>query len=85
MGEHSQRQTHLGESRLDMSRLTWAMWGEGKGKEQGGGGELGAAARRPKVQRTGNQKLDCAGKSLWEKGSPAPGWTREFRIEGRVC
>jgi len=25
---HNQRQGHLGESRVVMSRLSWAMWGE---------------------------------------------------------
>ena len=30
--EHSQRQLHLGESRVDVTRLSWAMWGDGEGK-----------------------------------------------------
>lgn len=34
LGEHRQRQGHLGESREDMTRLNWATWeGEG-GKEE---------------------------------------------------
>ena len=28
-GEHSQRQRHLTESRVDVTRLSWAMWGKG--------------------------------------------------------
>ena len=35
-GEHRQRQGHLGEPRVDMSRLKWAMWErEKRWKEKG--------------------------------------------------
>ena len=34
VGEHSQRQRHLGESRVDMTRLSCTMWGEGEGKAE---------------------------------------------------
>jgi hypothetical protein len=42
MGEHSQRQGHLGEPRVDMTQSN----GRGGGRE--GKGEPGAASRRPK-------------------------------------
>ena len=29
-GKHSQRQRHLGESRVDMTRLSWPMWEVGE-------------------------------------------------------
>ena len=45
-GENSQRQTHLGESRVDMT-LSHVRRGGKKGKR----GQPGAAARRPKVQK----------------------------------
>lgn len=32
MGEHIKRQTHLADFRVDMTRLSWAMLGEGEGK-----------------------------------------------------
>jgi hypothetical protein len=35
MGEHSQRQAHLGESRAVMTRLSKAICGGGKGKGEG--------------------------------------------------
>ena len=43
VGQNSQRRTS-GESRVDMTRLSCTMWGEGRGKR----GEPGAVARRPK-------------------------------------
>lgn len=48
VGEHSQRPGHLEESRVDMTRLSSAMLGAGRGMERGGPSE---AARRLKVQR----------------------------------
>ena len=49
VGEHSQKQGHLGESRVDRARLSWVMWEKerGKGREK----ETGAVARRPKIQK----------------------------------
>lgn len=35
-GEQSQRQWHLGESRMDMTRLNWAVWGGVKGRGRAG-------------------------------------------------
>lgn len=35
VGELSQRQQHLGEFRVDMTRLNWAMWGEEGVNEEG--------------------------------------------------
>ena len=51
VGEHSQRQGHLGESRVDMTRLSWAIWQRGSRR----GGERcksNTAARRPKETKT---------------------------------
>lgn len=56
-GGCSQRKEHLGESRVDMTRLNCAMWGyrEGKRKEREGS-QVGAAFRRPKgTKRVDNQ------------------------------
>lgn len=38
------------ESRVVMSRLSWAVWERGKGRDRKRG-ETGTAARRPKVQK----------------------------------
>lgn len=55
VGEHSQGWGPLGESVVGMTRLSWAMWGEGEGKRER---EPGAAARRPEVQEgQGNQDV----------------------------
>lgn len=43
-----------------MTRLSRAMWGEGKGEEKGKRREPGAAARRPKVQK-GEQVTTMSG------------------------
>lgn len=56
VGEHSQRQGHQGESRVVLTRLSWVIWREGKGKAEGRG--RSAAASRG---------LDYIGKS-----GPAP-------------
>lgn len=49
VGEHSQRQGHLRESRVDVNSLSWAMCGRERG-------EPGAAARRPRgTKKAGNQ------------------------------
>ena len=56
VGEHSQRQKHLGEPRVDMTRLSLAMWGGERGRRSSKG-KPGAAARTSKVQKkVGNQK-----------------------------
>jgi hypothetical protein len=34
VGEQSQRQTQPGESRMIMTRLSWAMWDMGRGRER---------------------------------------------------
>jgi hypothetical protein len=51
VGEHSQRQEHLEESRMDMTRLSWAMLRAGRGMEKEG---PSAAFGRPKVQSSQN-------------------------------
>lgn len=65
------------ESRVGMTRLSWTRWETGKGREEGRmeREEPGIGARRPKVQKEGegSPRLDYVGKSLWGKGSPAPG------------
>lgn len=43
-----QRQGRLGESRVDMFRLSWPMWGQEEERERGEMGP-GAAAMRTKV------------------------------------
>lgn len=59
LGTHSQRQGHLGEFRMDRTKLSCAMWDrEGKGEGREGREDPGAAARGPKVQKgTGNQNV----------------------------
>lgn len=76
MGEFSQKQGPLGESRVDIS-LSWAMLGRGWG-------EKGAAARRPKGTKSCNQNGCYIGKGSWGKGGPAP-CLENFRAEGGVC
>lgn len=56
-GEHSQRRGYLGESRVDVTRLSWAMWEKGRARERERG-DWSAAARKPTVQKgAGNQNV----------------------------
>jgi hypothetical protein len=54
VGEQSQRQRHLGESRVDMSRLNWAMWGDGEGKGERGIRYSSQEAKSTKEEETQN-------------------------------
>jgi hypothetical protein len=63
VGEQSQR--HLGESRVAMTRLSWAIGETGIGRERG---EPDAAARRTKVQK--GQVIKMAGS--YREGQPSP-------------
>ena len=79
VGEHRQRQGLLGESRVYMAGLSWAMWGS---LERGERGELGVIDRKPKVQKEcATKSLHYRGESLWGKGSLSAG---EFRIEAGI-
>lgn len=51
-GEHSQRQGCLGESRVDLTRLSQAMWG-GRGKE--GGNTRYSSLEAKNAKGAGNQ------------------------------
>lgn len=70
-----------------MTRLSRAMWAEGKGEEKGRRREPGTASRRPKVQE-GEQVTNMSGsyreEPLGGKGNPAPGLDK-CREGGRVC
>lgn len=69
-GEHSQRQRHVGESRMDMTMSH-------VGRE--GRGEPAAAARRSKMKRSNQKCLDYIKKGSWGKGSLSPG-LENFRV-----
>lgn len=60
-----------------MTRLSRAMWGEGRGKEKGKRREPGAAARRPKVQK-GEQVTKMSGsyrkEPLGGRAAQSLGW-----------
>lgn len=51
VGEHSYRQKYLLESRLDMTRLGWVMWGEGGREGRRERGEPGTSAKRLRVRK----------------------------------
>lgn len=74
VGEHSQRQRRLGEFRVDVTRLSWAMCRGGRGE-----GELGKQQQpgKPKVQREWVTKMVglCPEMHLGE-GQPSP-WATE--------
>lgn len=56
MGEHSHRQGYLVESRVDMIRLSWVMWGEGGKEGRRERGEPGTSAKSLRVRKgRGNQ------------------------------
>jgi hypothetical protein len=79
VGEHSQRQTHLGESRVDMT-----LSHVGK-KRKGKRGEPGAAARRPKVQKKQNKEVSGFHREEpLREGQPSLR-AGQFRVEGGVC
>ena len=83
MGEHRQRQRQLEEARVDMTRLSWAMWGGGA--EDGRVEAPGAAVKMPtqRYKEKGSQNgLYREGQS--GKSSPTPG-LEKFRIGGRLC
>lgn len=75
VGDHSQRQAHLGESRVDLTRLSCTLWGDVKGQR---GGE-----RRTRCSSQKTQTYKESGQSKWldyiGKGSPSP-WAGEFRV-----
>ena len=48
VGEHSQRQRHLRDSRMDVTGLSCALCGEGGGKGRWERGEPDAATKKPK-------------------------------------
>lgn len=79
VGDHSQKQGHLGKARVDMARLSWAMWEQGeRGREERG--EPGVAAR-PKVQKgVCNQNVwIMQGRTLGGKAALPLAWS----VQGR--
>ena len=81
VGEHSQRQTHLGESRVVMT-LNHVVRGGGEGRA-----ELSIAARRSKVKIKKHWLTIMSGlysESPLGEGDPSP-WAREFIIASRIC
>ena len=71
MEEHSQRQGHLGDSRVGMTRLSWATWGgrEEEGEERAGepGGSM---VRREQVTKMSG---------LYREEQPSP-CNEKFRL-----
>lgn len=59
VGEHSQKQGRLGESRVDTSRLSRALQGEGEGERREDRAEPGAAAMRPKGTKIEGKQNGC--------------------------
>lgn len=41
----------MGEFRVDVTRLSWTLWGDQEGEGEEERGEPGVAARKPKVQK----------------------------------
>lgn len=73
VGECSQRQGLLEECRVDMTRLSRAMWGGEEGKEKGGKRGEGNQVQQPggpKLQRSDNQN----GRIIKGKATQCPGW-----------
>lgn len=70
-----------------MTRLSRAMWGEGKGEEKGKRREPGAAAIRPKVQKE-EQVTEMSGsyreEPLGGRAAQPLGWIK-CREGGGVC
>lgn len=71
---------------MDLTRLSWAMWGKGEGKGEGRAGNQATqpGGRRHKKERVTKMSkcLLSIGKSLWQKGSPSPGLESQGRGQG---
>lgn len=80
---HIQKQKHLGDSRVSMTKLIWAMGGEAEEKRRERGGS-GSSASRPKVQRGEVTKLSgLYRQEPLEEGQSSPG-AGKIRKDGGV-
>lgn len=80
MREHSQREGHQGKSRVDITRLSWALWGEEERQGEKRGGN--------QVQKPGGQRYKRAGnQNAWSIQGRASGGravqTLGQRVQGR--
>ena len=84
-GEHSQRQGHLGESRVDVtSRWSWDMWETEREKETGERGTQCSSQEAKDIQGWVTIKSGLCREEPLREGQPSP-WAGKFRAEVRVC